>query len=227
MVIECRVCQARSRMRESMMRGFQGAEVRGRKCGGIIVIMNTATVPGPAVPSAPAGETRAHRQPSPPGEISGIPARQEPSSPEHARRGPPPSERKAQPGTALAEETDIEEAVPDNVYSLEPFREIRTRRLPSDGFGITGYIRPEPSAPPAPHVPPEFRHRFRLSAAAPRRRSRVPGGSPHRPPVRLPLTLLARRVGRKIFLHRQGNNLPPVSSNKKTNRGRRNAWANC
>ncbi|MGZ8473153.1 MAG: MJ0042-type zinc finger domain-containing protein [Candidatus Deferrimicrobiaceae bacterium] len=147
MVVECSICQARYRMRESMMRGFQGAEVRCRKCGGIIVIMNTATVPGPAVPAAPAGETRAHRQPSPPGERSGIPPRKEHSSPEHARRGPPAGERKAQPGTALAEETDIEEAVPDNVYSLEHFREIRPRRSPADGFDISGYIRPEPSAP--------------------------------------------------------------------------------
>jgi len=147
MVVECSICQARYRMRESMMRGFQGAEIRCRKCGGIIVIMNTAAVPGPAVPPAPAGETRAHRKLSPPGEISGIPARQEHSSPEPARRGPPPGERKAQPGTALAEETDVEEAVPDNVYSLEHFREIRPRKTPADGFDISGHIRPEPSAP--------------------------------------------------------------------------------
>jgi predicted Zn finger-like uncharacterized protein len=136
MVVECSICQARYRMRESMMRGFQGAEVRCRKCGGIIVIMNPATVPAPAVP---AGETRAHRRSFPPG--------QEHSYPEHARHSPPPGERKAQPGTALAEETDIEEAVPDNVYSLEHFREIRPRRSPSDGFDISGFIRPEPSAP--------------------------------------------------------------------------------
>ena len=144
MVVECSICQARYRMRESMMRGFQGAEVRCRKCGGIIVIMNPATAPGPADPVAPAGETLAHRRSSPPGEISGIPARQEHSPPEHSRRGPPPGERKAQPGTALAEETDTEEAVPDNVYSLELFREIRPRRSLADGFDISGYIRTEP-----------------------------------------------------------------------------------
>jgi predicted Zn finger-like uncharacterized protein len=139
MVVECSICQARYRMRESMMRGFQGAEVRCRKCGGIIVIMNSATVPGPAVPASPAEETPAHRRSSPPG--------QEHSFPEHARHSPPPVERKAQPGTALAEETDIEEDVPDNVYSLEHFREIRPRKSPADGFDISGFIRPEPSAP--------------------------------------------------------------------------------
>jgi predicted Zn finger-like uncharacterized protein len=139
MVVECSICQARYRMRESMMRGFQGAEVRCRKCGGIIVIMNPATVPDPAVPASLAEETRAHRRSSPP--------EQEHSSPEHARRSPPPVERKAQPGTALAEETDIEEDVPDNVYSLEHFREIRPRKSPADGFDISGFIRPEPSAP--------------------------------------------------------------------------------
>ena len=32
MVIECSICQARYRMRESMMQGFKGAEVRCRKC---------------------------------------------------------------------------------------------------------------------------------------------------------------------------------------------------
>jgi predicted Zn finger-like uncharacterized protein len=139
MVVECSICQARYHMRESMMRGFQGAEVRCRKCGGIIVIMNPATVPGPSVPAAPAGETRARRGSFPPG--------REYSHPEHVRRSSPPGERKAQPGTALAEEADIEEAVPDNVYSLEHFREIHPRRLPSDGFDISGFIRPEPSAP--------------------------------------------------------------------------------
>ena len=154
MVIECSVCQARYRMRESMIRGFQGAEVRCRKCGGIIVIMNPATVSGPAVPAPPADETHPYRRSSPPGETSGIPARQEHSPPEHSRRGPPPGERKAQPGTALAEETDIEEGVPDNVYSLEHFREIRPRRSPADGFDISGYIRPEPSAPP-PEAEPD------------------------------------------------------------------------
>jgi predicted Zn finger-like uncharacterized protein len=147
MIIECTVCQARYRMRESMMRGFVGAEVRCRRCGGIIVIMNPASAPWAAVPAAPAGEASPPRRPSSRGERSGPPVRQEDPPPEHPRRGPTQGERKTQPGTALAEETDIEENVLDNVYSLEQFRETRPRKSPSDGFDISGHIRPEPSAP--------------------------------------------------------------------------------
>jgi hypothetical protein len=61
-----------------------------------------------------------------------------------------------QPRTSLAEEENPAEAVPDNVYSLDLFREARPRRLPTGGFDISGYIRPEPAAPlaePEP-VPP-------------------------------------------------------------------------
>ncbi len=43
MEIECSCCQARYRMKESMMKGFRGAEVRCRKCGATIAVLTPGT----------------------------------------------------------------------------------------------------------------------------------------------------------------------------------------
>ncbi len=152
MVIECTICQARFRMRESIMRGFKGAEVRCRKCGGIIVIMTPATVQGTETLERGADP---RRLPTSPREKPGTFAGREEPAPEPAPRGLPAGEGRAKPRTALAEKTEPEEAIPDNVYSLEHYREIRPRKFPADGFDISGFIRPEPVVPqPVPEPEP-------------------------------------------------------------------------
>ncbi len=50
MVIECKSCRARYRMRPSMLQGFQGAEVRCRRCGGTIVVAIPGSHPGTPEP---------------------------------------------------------------------------------------------------------------------------------------------------------------------------------
>ena len=166
MVIECSICQARYRMRESMMRGFKGADVRCRKCGGTIIVLAPETVPGSSQPADRGKRTGGHRGPHLPKEIDGTPAGREDSPPGQTRRGLPQAEWMTQPRTSLAEEENPAEAVPDNVYSLDLLREARPRRLPTGGYDISGYIRPEPAAPlaepepvpptkPLPSAPPE------------------------------------------------------------------------
>ena len=157
MVIECSICQVRYRMRESMMQGFKGAEVRCRRCGGTIVVLAPETVPGYPQPADRGERTGSHRGPVPPKEKDGTPAGREDSPPGQTRRGLPQAEAMTQPRTSLAEEENPAEAVPDNVYSLDLFREARPKRLPTGGFDISGYIRPEPAAPladpgPVPHA---------------------------------------------------------------------------
>ena len=156
MVIECSICQARYRMRKSMMRGFKGAEVRCRKCGGTIVVLAPETVAGYPQPADRGKRTGGHLGPPPPKEKEGTPAGREDSPPGQTRRGLPQAEAMTQPRTSLAEVEIPAEAVPDNVYSLDLFREARPRRLPTGGYDISGYIRPEPAAPLAEpeRVPP-------------------------------------------------------------------------
>src|SRR4030067_258085 len=60
-------------MRESMMRGFKGADVRCRKCGGTIIVLAPETVPGSSQPADRGERTGGHRGPQPPQEIDGTP----------------------------------------------------------------------------------------------------------------------------------------------------------
>src|SRR4030065_1168530 len=89
MVIVCSICQARYRMRKSMMRGFKGAEVRCRKCGGPIVVLAPAAVSGYPQPADRGKRTGGHLGPPPPKEKEGTPAGREGSPPGQTRRGRP------------------------------------------------------------------------------------------------------------------------------------------
>ena len=145
MEIECSCCQARYRMKDSMMRGFRGAEVRCRKCGGTIAVLTPGTpsrTPAAKVPGDQPGGPRPHPQK---GKDPPLVERQDPS-PVRARHGVAEGEGKTQTHTALAEETDAAEPVPDNVYPLELFRGGLPIRLPTGGYDISGSIRPDPPA---------------------------------------------------------------------------------
>lgn len=149
MVIECSCCRARYRMKESMMRGFPGAEVRCRKCGETIVVRTPGTSLRRSKTADREDRTGGHRWPSPPKEKNGPAVGREDPRPEHAGHGLPSAEAKKQAGKALAEESDPALPVPDNVYSLNLFRESRPKRLPTGGYDISGWIRPKPVVPPS------------------------------------------------------------------------------
>jgi predicted Zn finger-like uncharacterized protein len=145
MEIECSCCQARYRMKASMMRGFRGAEVRCRKCGGTIAVLTpgtTSRTPAAKVPGDRSGGFRPHplKEKDHP-----VVERQDPS-PGRARQGIAAGEGKTETRTALPEEPDAAEPVPDNVYSLDLFRGGRPKRLPTGGYDISGSIRPDPPA---------------------------------------------------------------------------------
>ncbi len=125
------------------MRGFRGAEVRCRKCGGTIAVLTPGTptrTPAAKVPVDQPGGPRPHPQKE---NDHPLVERQHPY-PGRARQGHAEGEGKTQTHTALAEETDADEPVPDNVYPLELFREGRPKRLPTGGYDISGSIRPGP-----------------------------------------------------------------------------------
>jgi len=153
MIIECNSCQARYRMKESMMNGFKGAEVRCRKCGGTFVVATPETVPGKPEPAD--RRIRTERPPS-------FHSRNETDGPaggrEDALPGDPgkrllPTEAASHPGATPVEETDLAPPAPENVYSLNGFREVLPKRLPTGGYDISGTIRPEPSFSPAERIP--------------------------------------------------------------------------
>ena len=145
MEIECSCCQARYRMKESMMKGFRGAEVRCRKCGATIAVLTPGTTS-----RAPAAKIRGDRPggprpASPKNTLHPPAARQDPPA-EHARPGLAGGEGKTQTSMALAEEHDAALPVPDNVYPLDRFRGGHPKILPTEGYDISGSILPHPPA---------------------------------------------------------------------------------
>ena len=130
MVIECNSYQARYWMKESMIKGFKGAEVRCRKCSGTFVVVTHS-----------------------PNEIDSPAGGREDSHPGDAGERLQPTEAATHPRATLLEETDPAPPVPDNVYSLNRFREALPKRLPTGGYDISGTIRPEPSFSPAERIP--------------------------------------------------------------------------
>lgn len=160
MLIECNYCQARYRMNESMMRGFKWAEVRCRNCAETIVVPTPVMRMGARESADPDDQAFLDLN-LPSSEEKPFPAGvSRENLPGHARHSSPQAKTNAQPRPAPKEETAAE-PVPDNVYSLALFREIRPKRLPIGGFDISGSIRPEPLSfrverkPAVPPSPPE------------------------------------------------------------------------
>jgi hypothetical protein len=132
-------------MKESMMRGFREAEVRCRKCGATIAVLTPGTTS-----RAPAAKVKGDRsggpRPHPLKDKEGPPVERQDSSARHARPGLAGGEGKTQTRTALAEEPDAAEPVPDNVYPLDLFRGGHPKNLPTGGYDISGSILPHPPA---------------------------------------------------------------------------------
>lgn len=165
MIIECERCRARFHLREGMMRGYLGARVRCRKCGGVINVFRPETPPATSFPAAaeshgsgrgdsgaaePAREARGRKPvptrtaapggPSRAGETRDAAVRQfQPKGPSLRAAGARP-----QPGT---------------VYSLDLWRVTHQKKSEIGGFDISGNICPEPILPlPEPALafsPPE------------------------------------------------------------------------
>lgn len=161
MVIECSNCRARYRMKPSMLKGFQGAEVRCRKCGGKIII-RMSNNPSGTVSPAYGKERTDGRTGSSPEERAVDPVGREEPLPDRFRHQPQTAETNPHSLAALAEEAHPAGAVPENVYSLDLFREARPKRGITGDFDISGAIRPEPAFslevqdPPSPSPQPLF-----------------------------------------------------------------------
>ena len=153
MVIECNSCRARYWMKESMMKGFNGAAVRCRKCGGTFNVVTPGTVPVAPEPAdrrdRPAGLSSSHSLE----ETDGPAGRREDLPPGDAGERLQPTEAATQPRAKPAEETDPAPPAPDNVYSLYRFREARPMILSTGGYDISGIIRPEPAISPVERIP--------------------------------------------------------------------------
>jgi len=149
MLIECGSCRARYRIKTSMLKGFKGAEVRCRKCGGTIVVLTAGSdsaTPGPVI----RGERRASSRRSL--SAKGKAARavgDEMVPPVRSARGLEQREAGAQADKALPEEPGSDEYVPDNVFQLGLFREAAPEQPPSEPYDISGQIRMDPVVSPA------------------------------------------------------------------------------
>jgi predicted Zn finger-like uncharacterized protein len=143
MEIECSCCQARYRMKESMMRGFREAEVRCRKCGATIAVLTPGTTSRAPAATVKDDRPRGPRPDSSKDTLHPLAARQDPSA-GHARPGLAAGEGKTRTSTALAKQPDAGEPVPDNVYPLDLFRGGHPKRLPTGGYDISGSILPHP-----------------------------------------------------------------------------------
>jgi len=145
MEIECSCCQARYRMKESMMRGFREAEVRCRKCGATIAVLLSGTTSRAPAAKVKGDRPGGPRPDSPKDTLHPLAARQGPSA-GNARQGLAGGEGKTQTRTALAEEPDAAMPVPDNVYPLDLFRGGHPKKFPTGGYDISGSILPHPPA---------------------------------------------------------------------------------
>jgi len=153
MVIECSSCRARYWMKESMLKGFKSAEVRCRKCGGTFAVVAPETVPGkpdPVERRIPPGIPPGSRSPN---ATDGPAGGRGDSPPGHAVERVKPTEAATQPRAMPVEVNGPAPPVPDNVYSLNRFREERPKKLPAGGYDISGTIRPEPAVSPAEEIP--------------------------------------------------------------------------
>lgn len=170
MLIECGSCRARYWMNETMMRGFKWAEVRCRRCSETIIVL-TPMMRLETLDSADSADRAILDGDLVTLEEKPFPADDRGDRPlGRARHGSPRAETKAQPKPGLEEEADAE-PVPDNVYPLALFREIRPKRLPIGGFDISGRIRPEPFPAPVKRKPAVPRH---PPAPSPERPAPVP-----------------------------------------------------
>lgn len=154
MVIECSSCRARYRMNPSILKGFQGAEVRCRKCGGKIVILMSGTPSGNVSPASGKERADGRTGSSSPEERAGDPVMRAEPSPERIGRRPQTAETKAHSRAALAEEANPAGAVPENVFSLDLFREARPKKGFTAGFDISGAIHSEPAPSLEDQEPP-------------------------------------------------------------------------
>ncbi len=172
MLIECDSCRARYRLKASMLKGFKGAEVRCRKCGGTIVVLTPgreSRTPGPTV----RGERRSTPRRQIPAKGKDVRAAKEEAVPpvppaQDLEQDLEQKEGGAQAAMALREDAGSAESAPDNVFQLDLFREAPPKHPPSESYDISENIRMVPAVPPArnkltgdflrlPSPPPERR----------------------------------------------------------------------
>lgn len=148
MLIECGGCRARYRIKTSMLKGFKGAEVRCRKCGGMIVVLTPGSESGTPEPGGRSKRRTPPRRPFPATGKADRAAGDEMAHPVRSKQGLEQMEGGAQAGMALLEEPDTAESVPDNVFQLGLFRGVPPKHPPSEPYDISGQIRMDPAVSP-------------------------------------------------------------------------------
>jgi predicted Zn finger-like uncharacterized protein len=152
MLIECGSCRARYRVKPSMLKGFKGAEVRCRKCGGMIVVLT----PGVQARTHEDGrvEQRATPRRQSPAKKKAVRAvENEMAPPVPNAQGQEQMEAAVQAGMALIEETASAEAVPDTASQVDLLPEVAPERPPSELYDISGQIRTDLVPPPSKKAP--------------------------------------------------------------------------
>ncbi len=149
MLIECGSCRSRYRIKTSMLKGFKGAEVRCRKCGGMIVVLTPGSESGTPEPGGRTKRRTPPRRPFPAAGKADRAAGDEMAPPVPSTQGLEQGEGGAQAGMALLEEPASAEPVPDNVFQLGLFRGVPPKHPPSEPYDISGQIRMDPAVSPA------------------------------------------------------------------------------
>lgn len=152
MVIECAGCKARYRFKKSMLKGFKGAEVRCRKCGGMIVVVAPGIQVG--TPEAARVERRAALRRHPPAKKKTarvVGAEMAPSGP--VAHGQERMEAPVPAGMALIGEISSPDSGPDNAPRVDLSPEVAHKQPPSESHDISGMIRTDPVRPPPVRTP--------------------------------------------------------------------------
>jgi len=148
MLIECNSCRARYRIKASMLKGFKGAEVRCRKCGGMIVVLTPGSASG--TPEAGRVEQRATPRRQFPGrETAARAIRDEMVTSVPTAQGPEQMEAEVQANIDLPEESGPVESVPECVSQGDLYLEAAPKQPPPEPYDIPGEIRIDPAVYPA------------------------------------------------------------------------------
>lgn len=145
MIVECDSCHSRYNLKSSIMKGFQGAKVRCRKCGGTFIIQWSRMRSGPGSPVDAARPAIRVGNPSPPPESGQPVPGKKGMLPKRIRKGTPLVQGSHFHRQEIRTEAPTER-IPEKVDSLSSHPAAPTGKIQAEDFDISGSIRPEPPA---------------------------------------------------------------------------------